>query len=121
MHLIETKDEDVATSAKVTLKQIQLESFQEQQRQLRYPTTISKCYDANDDDSTINLLALDYLAFFSGKSDVKLRFVGFNIIIADRTLEIIMSSTNDLLSQPQSSQTDQGVKLRKCQWMLNRI
>ena len=33
MHLIETKDEDVATSAKVTLKQIQLESFQEQQRQ----------------------------------------------------------------------------------------
>ena len=31
MHLIETKDEDVATSAKVTLKQIQLESFQEQQ------------------------------------------------------------------------------------------
>ena len=41
---------------------------------------------------------LDCLAFFSGKSDVKLRFVGFNIIIADRTLEIIMSSINDLLS-----------------------
>ena len=46
MHLLETKDEDVATSAKVTLKQIQLESFQEQQSKLRYPATISKSHDA---------------------------------------------------------------------------
>ena len=45
------------------------------------------------------------MAYFSGRSDIKVSLKGLNLIIGARTLEIIMSSVNSLL-EPFSTSSD---------------
>jgi Ca2+-binding EF-hand superfamily protein len=104
LHLIERNHESIATSAKISVKRLQLENFQEKQFELQYPSTICK-HVSDTDDSFSNLIVIDYMAYFSGRSDIKVSLKGLNLIIGARTLEIIMSSVNSLL-EPFSTSRD---------------